>query len=65
VSWDWTGLLAVGAIGAALCAGLAAAVQRQTAELKLARAQLQDLRPRVRRAGQDVAPQRPGLPRSH
>lgn len=46
MSWDWVGLLVVGGTGAALCAALAATLQRESARLRMARARVEQVRPR-------------------
>ena len=53
MSWDWVSLLAVGGVAAALFAAFAAAAQREAGRARLARVELEQLRPRLRRAGED------------
>ncbi|MGH9106210.1 MAG: hypothetical protein ACRDZX_10305 [Acidimicrobiales bacterium] len=56
MSWDWAWTLLVGAVGAGLCAGLGAAVRRESERLKLTRAEVERVRPRARRARADLSP---------
>jgi hypothetical protein len=49
VSWAWLAPLFLGALGAGVCAKLARAVQRETARVKLARVEITEIRPRLRR----------------
>ena len=48
MSWAWLVPLCVGALGAAVCAKLTRAVQRETARVKLARIELTETAPRLR-----------------
>ena len=50
MSWAWLVPLAVGGLGAALCAKLARAVQREAARVRLARIELTEMKPRLRGA---------------
>ena len=63
VSWDWVGILAVGGFGAGCSAALAAAVQRESARLRVARAGIEQLRPRLRpRTEEAIGGQGPVFP---
>ncbi len=48
MSWAWLVPLAVGGLGAALCATLTRAVQREAARVRLARIDLTEMKPRLR-----------------
>jgi hypothetical protein len=51
MSWVWIAPLIVAGAGAWLCAVLAASVRREAARVRLARVELSETRPRLRRAG--------------
>ncbi|HUB70030.1 MAG TPA: hypothetical protein VL984_06375 [Acidimicrobiales bacterium] len=47
MSWDWAGLLAVGAVSASMFFWLAAAYRREVERLKVARAEVATVRRRI------------------
>jgi hypothetical protein len=51
VSWAWAGALCVAGLGAGVSAALANALKRETAQLRLARAEVNDLKGQLRGAG--------------
>ncbi|HTW09445.1 MAG TPA: hypothetical protein VME46_18205 [Acidimicrobiales bacterium] len=55
VNWDWSALLAVGALSAGAFAALAAAVRREAARLRLVRAEVRRLHPELQRVRQHAA----------
>jgi hypothetical protein len=56
MSWAWMAPLTVAGVGAWVCARLAASVRRETERVRLARVELSDARPRLRRAGGPTVP---------
>jgi hypothetical protein len=47
VSWAWAGALCVAGLGAGVSGALASALRRETAQLRLARAEVSDVRGRL------------------
>ena len=56
MSWAWMAPLVVAGLGAGVCAALASAVRRETARVRLARVELSEARPRLRRSAGQVGP---------
>jgi hypothetical protein len=50
VSWAWAGALCVAGLGAGFSAALASALKRETAQLRLARVEVSDLKGQLRGA---------------
>jgi hypothetical protein len=50
VSWAWAGALCVAGLGAGVAAALASALKRDTAQLRLARVEVSDLKGQLRAA---------------
>ncbi len=51
MSWAWAGALCVAGLGAGISTALAGALRRETAQLRLARAEVGDLKGQLRGAG--------------
>ena len=50
MSWAWAGALCVAGLGAGISVALAGALRRETAQLRLARVEVRDLKGRLRAA---------------
>jgi len=50
VSWAWAGALCVAALGGGISAALANEIRRETAQLRVARIEVRDLRGQLRAA---------------
>ncbi len=48
MSWAWAGALCVAGLGAGISVALASALRRETAQLRLARVEVRDLKGRLR-----------------
>ena len=53
MSWAWAGALCVAGLGAGVSGAMASALRRETAQLRLARVEVRDVRGRLQATGSD------------